>query len=185
VRNIELKARLADLDEARRIAEQIATDRLGVQHQVDTYFPCREGRLKLREIDGLSAQLVWYARPDQQGPKASDYRLVPVSNPQTLKAALTAALGVRGVVEKRREVFLVRNVRIHLDEVVGLGRFLEFEAVLGPGVDPAAGHAQVQDLIERFAIRPDDLVPGSYGEMVLSAANSGRSGAPGGETANS
>jgi len=76
-------------------------------------------------------------------------------------------------------------VRIHLDEVVGLGRVLECDAVLGPGVDPAAGHAQVRDLIERFAIRPDDLLPGSYGEMVLSAANSGRSGAPGGETANS
>jgi len=92
---------------------------------------------------------------------------VPVSSPQTLKAALTAALGVRGVVEKRREVFLAGNVRIHLDEVVGLGLFLEFEAVLGPDVDPAAGHAQVEDLIEQFAIRPDDLLPGSYAEMVL------------------
>lgn len=167
MRNIELKARLADLGAARRVAEEIATNRLGVQHQVDTYFHCREGRLKLREIDGLSAQLVWYARPDEHGPKASDYRLVPVSNPQTLKAALSAALGVRGVVEKRREVFLVGNVRIHLDDVVGLGRFLEFEAVLGPAMDPAAGHAQVQDLIGRFAIGPEDLLPGSYGEMVL------------------
>ncbi len=166
MRNIELKARLADLPAARRIAEQIATERLGVQQQIDTYFHCRDGRLKLRQIDGLSAQLVWYARADQQGPKASDYRLVPVGNPETLKGALTAALGVRGVVRKRREIFLVDNVRIHLDEVEGLGNFLEFEAVLGPQSDDAAGHTQLEGMIERFSIESGDLLPGSYGEMI-------------------
>jgi len=167
VRNIELKARLRDPEAAREAALAIATKRLDVQHQVDTYFHCRQGRLKLRQIDGLSAQLVWYARPDQQGPKASDYQLVPVSNPETLKAALIAALGVGGVVEKRREIFLVDNVRIHLDEVVGLGHFLEFEAVLGPEVDDAAGRAQLERLMREFAIDASDLLSGSYGDMLL------------------
>jgi adenylate cyclase class IV len=63
MRNIEIKARLSDLAAARQTAAAVATKRLGAQHQVDTYFHCREGRLKLREVDGLSAQLVWYARP--------------------------------------------------------------------------------------------------------------------------
>ncbi len=165
MRNIELKARLADPQNARQIAAAVATKRLGVQEQVDTYFHCPNGRLKLRQIDGLSAQLVWYARPDQQGPKASDYRLVPVANPETLKAALAAALGVRTVVRKRREVFLWHNVRIHLDEVEGLGSFLEFEAVLGPHVDDAAGQAQLAELVAKFAIAPGDLLPDSYGDM--------------------
>lgn len=176
MRNIELKARLADLAAARQVAERLATKRLGIQHQVDTYFHCRDGRLKLREIDGLSAQLVWYSRPDEQGPKASDYRLVPVSNPKTLRAALQAALGIRGVVEKRREAFLHHNVRIHLDEVSGLGQFLEFEAVLGPHVDDRAGHAQLDDLARQFAIRPADLLCGSYGEMILEASGRQESG---------
>jgi len=166
MRNIELKARLADLDAARETAGRIATKRLGVQEQVDTYFHCGHGRLKLRQIDGLSAQLVWYARPNEHGPKASDYQLVPVSNPETLKAALAAALGVRGVVRKRREVFLCENVRIHLDEVEGLGTFLEFEAVLGPQVDDAAGHGQLERLVETFALGAGDLLPDSYGDMV-------------------
>ena len=166
MRNIELKARVADLKAARQTAEQIATKRLGVQQQVDTYFHCPHGRLKLRQIDGLSAQLVWYARPSEQGPKASDYQLVPVSNPETLKAALGAALGVRGVVRKRREVFLWENVRIHLDEVKGLGSFLELEAVLGPQVDDAAGRAQLEQLVGTFAIDAADLLPGSYGDMI-------------------
>lgn len=166
MRNIELKARLADLQAARNVARAIATGRLGVQQQVDTYFHCRHGRLKLRQIDGLSAELIGYARADQKGPKASQYQLVPVSNPETLKVALSAALGVRRVVQKRREIFLVDNVRIHLDEVVGLGDFLEFEAVLGPEIDDAAGRVQLDRLIETFAIERSDLLSGSYADML-------------------
>jgi predicted adenylyl cyclase CyaB len=165
-RNIELKIRLADLDAARSVAQAIATERLGRQHQVDTYFGSRRGRLKLREIDGQSAQLVWYARPDQPGPKPSDYLLVPVAEPQMLKTALEGALGIECVVDKQREIYLYENVRIHLDEVRGLGSFLEFEAVLGPDVDDAAGYRQLEDLFERFSLSADDLLPGSYGDML-------------------
>ena len=166
MRNIELKARLADLDAARTVARTIATQRLGVQQQVDTYFHCTYGRLKLREIDGLNAELVWYVRPDRQGPKASDYQLVPVPEPEKFKAVLSGALGVRGVVAKRREILLYHNVRIHLDEVAGLGHFLEFEAVLGPENEEAAGRARLDQLIEKFALDPDDLISGSYGDML-------------------
>ena len=166
MRNIELKARLPDPAAAREVAAAVATRHLGTQHQIDTYFHSRQGRLKLREIDGLSAQLVWYARADQQGPKASDYVLVPVGNPKTLKAALSAALAVRAVVEKRREIFLADNVRIHLDEVVSLGSFLEFEAVLGPDVSDAHGQAQLDRLAKAFSIGPDDLIAGSYVDML-------------------
>jgi predicted adenylyl cyclase CyaB len=165
VQNIELKARLADLEGARRVARTLATSRLGMHHQVDTYFASRNGRLKLREIDGHTSQLIWYARPDDLGPKASDYQVVPVADGEAMKSALTAALGVRAVVQKRRDIYLWHNVRIHLDEVAGLGTFLEFEAVLGPGVDEAAARAQVDHLLGRFAIAPADLLAGSYGEM--------------------
>ncbi len=165
MRNIELKARLRDLHGARAVARSVATKLLAPQHQLDTYFHCTTGRLKLRQIDGQSAQLISYSRPDLSGPKASDYRLVPVANPETLKAALVAALGIRAVVEKQREIVLCHNVRIHLDDVVGLGRFIEFEAVLGPDVDDSAGRDQVDRLIEQFGLKPADLLLGSYGEM--------------------
>jgi len=166
LRNIELKARLEDLDAAREVAEAVATKRLATQHQVDTYFPCRQGRLKLRQIDGLSAQLVWYARADEPGPKPSDYVLVPVAHPETLKAALTAALGVRCVVEKRREIFLYHNVRIHLDQVEGLGHFLEFEAVIGPEDDEATGHRRLETLAGRFSLAGGQMLSGSYADMI-------------------
>jgi predicted adenylyl cyclase CyaB len=166
MRNIELKARLHDLPAARRVAEALATQRLGVQEQIDTYFRCTNGRLKLRQITGQTAQLVWYVRPSDPRPKASDYHLVSVPQPETLIMALRAAMGIVNVVRKRREVYLWRNVRIHLDEVEGLGQFLEFEAVLSPEIDDAAGRGQLEKLMSQFDIRPEDLLAGSYTDMI-------------------
>jgi predicted adenylyl cyclase CyaB len=166
MRNIELKARLHDLPAARQMAETLATQRLGVQEQVDTYFRCTNGRLKLRQIDGQAAQLVWYVRASDPRPKASDYHLVPVPQPETLLAALRAAMGIVNVVRKRREIYLWHNVRIHLDDVEGLGQFLEFEAVLSPEIDEAAGRQQLETLMPQFGIRPQDLLAGSYTDLI-------------------
>jgi adenylate cyclase, class 2 len=166
MRNIELKARIADWDKAHEVAAAVATKRLGKQHQIDTYFHCRHGRLKLRQIDGLRAELICYARPDEEGPKPSDFQVAPIAHPETLKAALTAALGVRAIVEKRRDIFLHHQVRIHLDDVTGLGHFIEFEAVLGPSLDEAAGRVLIDTLTRQFGISPADLLTNSYGEMV-------------------
>lgn len=166
MRNIELKARLADLDEARRIAQSLATKTLGAQDQTDTYFHCSNGRLKLRQIEHSPAHLVWYQRPDEEGPKASDYRLVPVANPETLKAALKDAYGIWCIVRKHREIYLHHNVRIHLDVVEGLGSFLEFEAVLSSDMDDDHGQKQLQELSRRFSISDADLLAGSYSDLL-------------------
>lgn len=164
-RNIELKFRLADLAPARAVAQQHATQNLGVEQQIDTYFQCPRGRLKVRQIDRHPAQLVWYQRADEPTARASDYYLVPVSNPETLKQALTAAYGIRGVVEKRREIYLIDNVRVHLDAVRDLGTFLEFEAVLGPQVDDRHGAAQLAELCEIFKLQDQDRLSGSYSDL--------------------
>jgi adenylate cyclase class IV len=157
---------LPSLPAAREIARALATDYLGFQTQTDTYFRCQQGRLKLREIAGEPAVLIAYARPDQPGPKESDYFLIPASHPAELKAGLLAALGVACVVRKRREIFLDANVRIHLDEVEGLGTFLEFEAVIVDDADAARAPQQIAELRQRFGIADADLFAGSYAEML-------------------
>jgi predicted adenylyl cyclase CyaB len=165
-RNIELKARLADLDAARRTACTLATSRLPDEHQTDTYFFCQHGRLKLREIQGGTAQLVEYLRDDVPGTRRSNYRLLEVSEPVLLREMLAAALGVRVVVEKQREIFLLEQTRIHLDQVRGLGSFLEFEAVLADGQSEVEGHEVVAKLTQTFGLRPHDFVPTSYADLL-------------------
>jgi predicted adenylyl cyclase CyaB len=166
-RNIELKARLEDLESARKTADRLATQRSPDQHQRDTYFVCRHGRLKLREIRGQAAQLISYARDDLASTKASHYRLLEVSEPELIGEMLLTTLGLLVVVEKHREITFHNHVRIHLDDVRDLGTFIEFEAVLGPDDPESAGHEIVQSLCREFAVRDEQVLADSYSDMVL------------------
>jgi predicted adenylyl cyclase CyaB len=166
-RNIELKARLRDAATARTVAERLCPRAPEIEQQVDTYFDSRRGRLKLREIAGRGAWLISYERPDRRRAKGSDYLLVPVSDPAGLKSAVSQALGITGVVRKLRRIYLFQNVRIHLDEVEGVGHFLEFEAVLAEGVGDANGERQIAELSREFGLDEADLLAGSYGDMLV------------------
>ena len=165
--NLEIKARCADLDAARERARAVATRRLGVDRQTDTYFVTRQGRLKLRESSLSGGQLVPYLRPDQRGPKCSHFRVIPVEEPESVKELLTRILGVHRVVRKVREIWLHENVRIHLDEVEGLGSFVELEAVYDGATESLPAEQQkVRFLMERLGIREEDLVDVSYEGLV-------------------
>ncbi len=163
--NLEIKARCRDLSAARERVARIATEHLGVDHQLDTYFRTAKGRLKLRESSLAGGQLVAYLRPDADGPRWSEYRVVPVEDPASLKALLTEILGLHRVVEKEREIFLYENVRIHLDDVTGLGTFLELEAVADSNSNSNLDRAQqdkIEFLMQELSIEPQDLVTTSY-----------------------
>lgn len=165
-RNLEVKARCADLSRARAASLALGAQAAGIEAQTDTYFHVPHGRLKLREINGLTAVLIAYERPNIGAARLSAYHLVPVSNPASLKAALTAALGLRGAVIKRREILLWHNVRIHLDEVSNLGTFVEFEAVLGPGDDETTAAARLAQLGAALGIESADHLAPSYADLL-------------------
>ena len=133
-RNVELKA--TDPEPARTLERALALGAAdqGVIVQRDTYFRVGEGRLKLREEEPGGAHLISYSRPDDASVRVSAYRVVPA--PEGLLPALTESLGVDVVVEKRRHLLLWETVRIHLDEVTGLGSFVELEAVADAALRP-------------------------------------------------
>jgi predicted adenylyl cyclase CyaB len=161
--NLEIKARCGDLDAARERVRAMATRRVGVDRQTDTYFVTKRGRLKLRESSLSGGQLVPYLRPDQRGPKRSQYGVIPVDEPERRKALLAEILGVHREVRKVREIWLHENVRIHLDEVEGLGSFVELEAVYdGAPESLPAQQRKVRFLMERLGIGEEDLVDVSY-----------------------
>lgn len=164
-RNVELKVRCADLASLREAVRQLC----GVgdlELQTDTYFQVPNGRLKLREIQDRLPVLIWYQRPNQAELRPSDYQLIPVVEPALLKAGLIGALGLRGVVKKRREIYLWHNVRIHLDEVENLGMFLEFEAVVSPADGEDVSRQRLQELTIRLQLDPNAFVAGSYSDLL-------------------
>jgi adenylate cyclase class 2 len=166
LKNIELKARCGDLAAAVASIQTLSLIDTGVQHQIDTYFHVPHGRLKLREIVGVRAELIWYDRSNQAISRKSEYRLTPVSHPAELKASLAAAMGVRGEVVKHRHVLLWHNVRIHLDDVQSLGTFIEFEAVMTAGEDESTAHARLKQLCEMMKIALVDYLDKSYSDLL-------------------
>lgn len=166
--NIEIKARYEGLETARSIAGKLRAKHVGEDHQVDTYFKSLDGRLKLRESRLSGAQLIPYVRPNQSGPKRSEYLVIEIKSPVECKRLLTEILGIDVVVDKIRDIFLIDNVRVHLDTVKGLGSFFEFEAVY-EGSDVSVERAEyekVEALMKEFQIKPTDLIHGSYRELV-------------------
>jgi homotetrameric cytidine deaminase len=175
MRNVELKAR--DPDPARTLERALAlgADDRGEIRQRDTYFSKARGRLKLREQETggspLWDELIEYSRADSTDPRTSTYRRVPVADVAPLRDALDAAYGTLGTVTKKRRVLLWEGVRIHLDEVEGLGSFLELEAVAELDSDLSPEHEKVERLRAELAIEDDNLIATSYSDLILGAGD--------------
>lgn len=171
MRNIEIKARIGDIESAKRTAGSLCGGGpAALLHQVDTYFEVPAGRLKMREFDDCNTQseLIYYERSNVSGPRSSDYLIELISDSQGLKSVLEAALGVTVVVRKTRTLYLYENTRIHLDEVDGLGTFIEFEYVMPEEGSSADGEQTVRRLMRCFSIGEADLLEGSYSDMMMS-----------------
>lgn len=166
--NIEIKTQCRDLEEIISILQELNARHVGIDHQVDTYFNVPIGRLKLRE-GTIERALIYYERPDQSGPKRSDVLLYPAGKETTsLKQILTRVHGVLIVVDKQRDIWFVDNVKVHLDEVAGLGQFLEIEAIDDDGsIGEEALRKQCNSLMQRFNVMHEDLLERSYSDMLL------------------
>lgn len=164
--NIEIKAKFADLDKGVALARTLGATDEGVLHQIDTYFNVREGRLKLREINTERAELIFYKRTDEDGPKSSRYQILPIADPNSFKAMMDEAVGIWTVVEKHRRLFLYDEVRIHLDDVSNLGTFLEFEGVVQNEATKDATGEKVRYLLREFSVLEADLLSGSYSDLL-------------------
>lgn len=164
--NIEIKARINDLTTLKTRAEALSDTQVRSLPQEDTFFHVANGRLKLRVTAGEKGQLIYYERDDTAGPKRSDYTIFTTADPESLKGLLAAALGVRGVVRKQRWLYWVDNTRIHLDEVEGLGTFLELEVVLTSEQSAGEGRLIAEKLMAQLGVEPADLIDGAYIDLL-------------------
>ncbi len=163
--NIEIKARARNFAEIKARAEKISDIPVQEISQEDTFFNTPQGRLKLRRLAD-HAQLIYYTRPDQEGPKRSDYHITRSDDPDNLKRVLELAYGIRGVVRKTRYLYLVGQTRVHLDDVAGLGQFMELEVVLDEGQSDSEGQKIAADLMSVLGVEWEDLIEGAYMDLL-------------------
>ncbi|OAV43576.1 class IV adenylate cyclase [Lewinella sp. 4G2] len=165
---VEIKATSTDHDRQRALLLDRQADFRGTDHQVDHYFNVPDGRLKLRH-GTIEQSLIFYQRNNQAGPKDSHVNLTVLSGEaeaQQLAATLDAALGTWVKVDKHREIYFIDNVKFHLDTVVGLGTFIEIEAI---GDDPSehdALLAQCQHYVAYLGVGEADLIQNSYSDLL-------------------
>lgn len=164
MQNIEFKAELRDMEIARAQCRVLGAKRMGLLRQRDTYFRLTSGRLKRREAEGEPTEWIFYHRPDRPQARMSHFMIY--SEQQALTRFGTNPLPVQVVVEKSRELWLHRNVRIHLDEVHRLGRFIEFEALVDKHHDVQSCHERIKELREAFAPVLGEMIATSYADLL-------------------
>lgn len=163
--NVEIKAQCEDPSSIRKYLIEHGAEFKGIDQQTDTYFNVNNGRLKLRE-GNIENNLIWYERNNQAGPKNSNFDLVKVEDAKGIKAALTKANGIKVVVKKNREIYFIKNVKFHIDEVPGLGSFVEIEAGNKlADLSEVELREQCEFYLREFKITQEDLVKESYSDM--------------------
>lgn len=164
--NVEIKARLKDSGQFYKLAESLSDTRAEILLQEDVFFNVTKGRLKLRIFHAEAGDLIYYERPDTEGPKTSSYSISKTSDPAQLREVLSQALGVLGIVKKKRTLFLTGQTRIHFDEVEELGYFMELEVVLKEGQTSSSGEKIARDLMTKLNIEETDLIDRAYIDLM-------------------
>ena len=167
-RNIEIKARVLDMDAITTAALAIADTAPVKTQQDDTFFACDRGRLKLRAFINGTGQLIFYRRANESGPTESFYCLSQTEHADSLRETLSLAHGQVGRVKKVRTLLMVGRTRIHLDVVEGLGNFMELEVVLEESESIEVGMEEAKTLMLKLGIRAQDLIEEAYVDLLAS-----------------
>jgi len=175
-RNVEIKAAVGDLAAIQEKAARLADQGPIVLEQEDIFFHSPRGRLKLRRFAGDGrGELIAYERPDAAGPKESRYVVHATCDPDGLQNALSIVLGIRGVVRKRRTLYIIGRTRVHLDRVQDLGDFVELEVVLSDEQDVGDGFTTARRLMAELGIAEDQLIDKAYIDLLQDSCARGGS----------
>ena len=168
--NIEIKAKTDRPDFLKKILLENGATTQGIDNQTDNYFFVKNGRLKLRQ-GNIENSLIFYERKEVAGLKKSEIELLKIDPNQSavFEKMLEKSLGLKVRVIKKREIFWVENIKFHLDEVAGLGQFVEIEAIDSTGeIGEEKLREQCQFWVEKFGIKNEDFVAASYSDLLKS-----------------
>ena len=165
--NVEFKAKSDDIEGLESRLLELSPVYIGTDHQIDTYFNVTEGRLKLRE-GNIENSLIWYQRQNTGAAKQSDVLLYPHEPDINLKEILVKLHGIKVIVDKKRKIYFIGNVKFHFDRVKDLGTFIEVEAIDSTGdigIDKLK--EQCENYADMFGIKTADYIAVSYSDLIL------------------
>ena len=123
--------------------------------------------MKLRE-GNIENALINYDRDDVQDSKESQIILYKHEPNIALKNILERQLGIKVIINKKRKIYFIDNVKFHFDEVENLGYFIEVEAIDETnelGIEELKN--QCNKYLEFFELGKENLVEKSYSDLIL------------------
>jgi len=173
MQNVEYKCELRDIDLVRGIIKRIGGRHVFTVKQRDTYYKLFQGRLKKRETEAPPneppaptepPEWIHYHRQDRLSSKLSHFSILDEDEARQRFGQRDMPVWV--VVEKTRELWMCGSVRVHLDDVKGLGKFLEIEALVTPRRHIGRCHRLVRALLAKFGPTLGEPISVSYSDMV-------------------
>jgi predicted adenylyl cyclase CyaB len=165
-RNVEVKAKVEDPNALRDRVEALSDTPIEVLDQEDVFFDVPRARVKLRTFADGPGELIAYDRRDETGPAVSSYYVLRTENPAGLKSFLSEVFGVRGVVRKRRRLYRIGQTRVHLDDVDGLGTFLEVEVVLDDAQSEEDGARVASEILATLGVPNESRIASAYIDLL-------------------
>lgn len=167
IKIIEFKAMVSNPAKIENLLKSLNPVFKGEDQQTDTYFNVAEGRLKLRE-GNIENALIWYSRPNEAASKQSQVLLHKHHPDPYLKEILIKLHGIKVVVNKTRRIYFIDNVKFHFDEVEGLGKFIEVEAIDETGeMELEKIQEQCDYYAQLFGVQPADYIAVSYSDLLI------------------
>lgn len=162
-KNLELKVKLTSHKEIKSILNKSKIDFKELLIQKDVYYNVDKGILKLR-IENGKQTLIFYDRNEKSKKRWSDYHLLEIDKADA-NIYLKRFLDVLVIVHKKRELYLYKHTRIHLDFIKGLGYFLELETKVLNGLkDAGKRFSDVKNLLQ---LNDKKEIRSSYKDLLL------------------
>jgi len=167
IKNFEFKAKIDEIEKYENKLLTLNPVFQGLDHQIDTYFNAQYGRLKLRE-GNIENSLINYDRENVSGSKESQIILYQHEPNVALKNILIRQLGVKIVVDKKRKIYYIDNVKFHFDVVENLGTFMEVEAIDSKEEFTTEElKEQCDKYFDFFELTQNNIIDKSYSDLIM------------------
>lgn len=167
--NIEIKASVGDFNQIIDKLSSIESRHIGTLFQHDTFYKMPFAKFKVRRFSDGSSELIFYRRSSSKGPKKSKYYRFNLNKQvRQILRPVSRLWPKKGDVVKTRELFIYGETRIHLDQVEGLGEYIEFEVVLDKDDRSSLeyGQEKAKFLMKALGVKEHDLIKEAYVDLL-------------------
>ncbi|GAB3195230.1 putative adenylyl cyclase CyaB [Pontibacter aydingkolensis] len=164
--DITIKARCENHAEAESILSGLNAAYQGEDVQTDTYYETDYGKLKHRQ-GNIENVLIHYNRTPLEGAKRTEVLLYLKNPGAATVAAVCEGKSIIARLKKIRKIYFIDNVKFHLDQIKGLGDFIEIEAIdLEGSVGIEVLQQQCDYYKDLLQIHNEDLVTSAYTDLI-------------------